>query len=129
MGVDRTSASSRCRSAHIMVFSRFGFISHLAGYQRIMFAAAIKLFGVKRSGMGNWWHAFLERHDRGDFDAVEGIIVNCASPFHCSGNAVAPVPSLLVAPRFFASIAPGRVRLILHLFGVAVLLAGYSGAA
>jgi len=55
--------------------------------------------------------------------------VNCASPFHCSGNAVAPVPSLLVAPRFFASIAPARVRLILHLFGLAVLLAGYSGAA
>jgi hypothetical protein len=32
-------------------------------------------------------------------------------------------------PRFFASIAPARVRVILHFVGLAVLLAGYSGAA
>ena len=34
-----------------------------------------------------------------------------------------------MAPGFFASISPARVRLILHLVGLAVLLAGYSGAA
>jgi hypothetical protein len=34
-----------------------------------------------------------------------------------------------MAPRFFASISPARGRLILHLLGLAVLLAGYSGAA
>jgi len=35
----------------------------------------------------------------------------------------------VVAPRFFASIAPAKVRLILQVLSVAVLLAGYSGAA
>ena len=34
-----------------------------------------------------------------------------------------------MVPRFFASISPARVRLILHVLGLAVLLAGYSGAA
>jgi hypothetical protein len=47
----------------------------------------------------------------------------------CSGHAVAVVPGLLVVPGLFASISPARVRLILHLLGLAFLLAGYSGAA
>jgi hypothetical protein len=34
-----------------------------------------------------------------------------------------------VVPRFFASISSARARLILHVLGLAVLLAGYSGAA
>jgi hypothetical protein len=34
-----------------------------------------------------------------------------------------------MAPGFFASILPARVRLFLHILGLAVLLAGYSGAA
>jgi len=34
-----------------------------------------------------------------------------------------------VVPRFFASISPARVRWILHVLGLVVLLAGYSGAA
>lgn len=32
-------------------------------------------------------------------------------------------------PRLFASVLPSRARLILHFLGLAVLLAGYSGAA
>jgi len=34
-----------------------------------------------------------------------------------------------MVPRFFASISPARVRLILNLLGLVILLAGYSGAA
>ena len=37
--------------------------------------------------------------------------------------------SLLVVPRFFASISPARIRLIFRLLGLVILLAGYSGAA
>jgi hypothetical protein len=33
-----------------------------------------------------------------------------------------------MAPKFFAAISSARWRLILHLLGLAVLLAGYSGA-
>jgi hypothetical protein len=34
-----------------------------------------------------------------------------------------------MVPGFLASISPARLRLLLHLLGVAILLAGYAGAA
>jgi hypothetical protein len=34
-----------------------------------------------------------------------------------------------MVPRFLASISPARLRLVLHLLGAVILLAGYSGAA
>ena len=39
------------------------------------------------------------------------------------------MPGLLVPPRFLASFTQARVRLILHVLGLAVLLAGYADAA